>query len=55
MREFSMGNGIGPSGRLIATENAKIRFYFLVDPFCFSIRLRVVGGGEGEIILKDAA
>ena len=39
--------------RIGAAEDLKVSFYFLVDSFCFSVRLRVVGGGEGEFITEE--
>ena len=55
MGKFSVGNGVGPSGGLVSTENAEVCFNFLVDAFSFSISLWMVGGGEGEVILKDSS
>ena len=45
--EFSMGDVISPRSRVIPTEDPKVSFDFLVYLFGFSIRLGVVGGGEG--------
>ena len=50
--EFHMGNFVSPGGRVRSTKDPQIGFYFLVDSFHFSIRLRVVGGGEGKIIVE---
>ena len=35
--ELGMGDLFGPRGRVGATEDAEISFYFLVDMFSFSI------------------
>ena len=48
--EFSEGNMLCPGSRIGATEDPKVSFHFLVDLFCFSIGLRVVGGGEGKFV-----
>ena len=51
--EFHMGNFVSPGGRIRFIEDSQIDFYFLVDLFGFSIRLRVVGGGEREIVVEE--
>ena len=43
VHEFGMGDFIGPGTRVGATEDPKVCFNLLVDTFCLSIRLRVVG------------
>ena len=53
MGEFGMGNVICPGSRVIPTEDPKVCFDFLVYPFGFSIRLRVVGSGERKIIFQE--
>ena len=34
------------------TKDVEICFNLLVDTFCFSIRLRVIGSEEGEVVSK---
>ena len=51
MCKFCVGDRFGPRCGIIATENTKVGFDFLVDSFCFAVRLRVIGGGEGEVIV----
>ena len=51
--EFHMGNFVSPGGRVRSTKDPQIGFYFLVDSFYFPISLRVVGGGEGKIIVEE--
>ena len=41
------GTGVGPA------EDLKVRFNLLVDTFCFTVRLGVIGGGEGKIVVKE--
>ena len=55
MSKFGVGDHLGPCGRGVATEDAEISLDFLVDTFCFSIRLRVVSGGEGEIVSEESS
>ena len=43
--EFGVGNVIGPRSGVVPTKDPKVRFYFLVYSFGFSVRLRVIGGG----------
>ena len=42
MGEFSEGKMLCPGSGIGATEDPKVSFHFLVDPFCFSVGLRVV-------------
>ena len=49
--EFCMGDRFGPRCRIIAAEDTKVGFDFLVDSFSFTIRLGVIGGGEGKVIM----
>ena len=49
--EFCMGDRFGPRCRIIAAEDTKVGFNFLVDSFSFTIRLGVIGGGEGKVIM----
>ena len=51
--EFGMGDVIGPRSRVVPTEDPKVHFDFLVYPFGFSVRLRVVGSGEGKVVLQE--
>ena len=51
--EFHMGDFVSPEGGVRSTEDSQIGFDFLIDLFSFSIRLRVVGSGEEEIIVKE--
>ena len=51
--KFGMGDLICPGTRVGSTEDPKVHFNFLVDMFCFAIRLGVIGGGEGEIIVEE--
>ena len=49
--KFCVGNRFGPRCGIIAAEDAEIGLDFLIDPFSFAVRLRVIGGGEREVIV----
>ena len=51
--KFCMGNFVSPGSGVRSIEDPQIDFYFLVDLFCFSIRLRVIDGGEGKIVVEE--
>ena len=50
--EFYEGNVLCPGSSIGTTEDPEIGFYFLVNLFCFSISLRVIGSGKGKFIAK---
>ena len=52
--KLSGGKDIHPFLRVVGTENAEIGFNFLIGPFSLSVSLRVIHGGEFDIILKKA-
>ena len=49
--KFCVGDRFGPRCGIIAAEDTKVRFDFLVDSFSLAVRLGVVSGGEGEVIV----
>ena len=51
--EFSVSYQICPQGGVISTEDLKVCCNFLVDLFCFSVGLGVIGSREGEIVVKE--
>jgi len=51
--EFGQGDLFGPRRRVCCTKDTKVGLNFLVDSFGFSVGLRVVGGGEGKVIIKE--
>ena len=53
MGEFCEGNVLCPGSRVGAAEDLQVGFYFLVNSFSFSVSLRVIGGGEGELIAEE--
>ena len=52
--EFSMGDLVSPGTRVASTEDPKVCFNLLVNAFSFTIRLRVIHGQEGEVIVKES-
>ena len=44
---------ISPGTRIGPAEDPKICFNLLVDMFCFTIRLGVIGGGKGEVVIQE--
>ena len=51
--KFSMRYQLCPSGGVISAEDLKVGFDFLVHSFSFSVGLGVVGGREGEVVVKE--
>ena len=51
--EFRVGDLVGPGTGIEPTENLKVCFNLLVDTFCFTVGLWVIGGGEGQVIVKE--
>ena len=51
--EFRMGDFISPGTLVGSAADLKVRFNLLVDTFCFTIRLRVVGSGKGEVVIQE--
>ena len=54
MVKLSSGEEVHPFLRVVGTENAKICFNLLIGLFCLSICLRVICGGEFDIIVKES-
>ena len=51
MSKFCVGDRFGPRCGIIAAEDMKVGLDFLVDSFHFAVGLRVIGGGEGEVVV----
>ena len=51
--EFCMGDLVSPGTRVGPAEDPKVGFNLLVDTFCFTIGLKVVGGREREVIIEE--
>ena len=53
MCEFSMGDLICPGTRVGPAEDLEVCFDLLVNSFHFTVRLGVIGSGEGEVIIEE--
>ena len=51
--EFSVGDLVCPGTRVGPAEDPEVCLDLLVNTFCLTVRLEVVGGGEGEIIVEE--
>ena len=51
--KFSMGDVICPRSGVVPTEDPKVCFDLLVYLFGFSVRLGMIGCGEGKVILQE--
>ena len=51
MQEFCHGKEFRPFVGLVFSKDPKVGFEFLVDLFRFAISLRMVGGGEGDVVV----
>ena len=54
MVKLSGGEKVCPFPRVVGTEDAEICFNLLIGSFCLSIRLRVIRGGEFDIIVEES-
>ena len=54
MMKLSSGKEVHPFPRVVGTEDAKICFNLLIGLFCLSIRLRVICGGEFDIVVEES-
>ena len=51
--EFGVRDFVCPGTRVGPAEDPKVRFNLLVNTFCFTVRLGVVGGGQGEVVVEE--
>ena len=49
--KFSMGDFVCPGTGVGPAEDPKVHFDLLVDTFCFTVGLGVIGSREGEIVV----
>ena len=54
MVKLSGGKGVCPFLRVVGTEDAKVYFNLLIGSFYLSISLRVICGGEFDIIVEES-
>ena len=53
--EFSRREELYPFCGIVATEDAKICFKFLIGLFGLAISLRVVSSGEADVVVEEAS
>ena len=51
--KLSGGKEVCPFPRVVGAEDVKIHFNFLIGSFCLSICLRVIHGGEFDIVVEE--
>ena len=54
MMKLSGGKEVRPFLRVVGAEDVKICFNLLIGSFCLSIRLRVIRGGEFDVVVKES-
>ena len=52
--KLSSGKKVRPFPGVVGTENAKIYFNLLIGSFCLSVYLRVICGGEFDIVVEES-
>ena len=52
--KFGSREELKPGSRVVGAKDAEISFYFLVGAFGLSIGLRVIRGGEFDIVLEES-
>ena len=53
--EFCVRDFIGPGTQVRSTEDPEVHFNLLVDMFCFTVGLGVIGGGKRKVVVKEFA
>ena len=53
--KFGGREEINPGSRVVGAKDAKIGLYFLIGVFHLSVGLRVIGGGEFDVVLEEAS
>ena len=54
MVKLSGGKQVHPFLRVVGAEDVEVCFNFLICSFCLSIRLRVIRGGEFDIVVEES-
>ena len=52
--KLSSGKEVRPFPRVVGAEDVEVCFNLLIGSFCLSIRLRVIRGGEFDIIVEES-
>ena len=53
MGKLSMRDFVHPGTRVGPAEDLQVCFNLLVDIFPFTIGLRMIGSGEGEVVVQE--
>jgi hypothetical protein len=53
--ELGRSQELGPIMGVVGTKDPKIGFYFLIGSFGLAVGLRVISGGEMDIIMEDSS
>ena len=53
MVKLSSGKKVHPFPRVVGAEDAEVCFNLLIGSFCLSVCLRVICGGEFDIIVEE--
>ena len=51
MGKFGESYRVSPRGGVISAEDSKVSFNLLIDSFSFSVRLGMVRGRQGEVVV----
>ena len=51
--KFCVGDFVSPGTWVGPAEDLKVSFNLLVDMFCFTVGLGVIGCGQGEVIFEE--
>ena len=54
MVKLSSGEKVRPFPRVVGAEDAELCFNLLIGLFCLSICLRVICGGEFDIVVEES-
>ena len=53
--EFCMGGFVSPGTKVRSAKHPKVHFNLLIDMFCLTVGLEMIGSGEGEVIVQEFA
>ena len=51
--KFGSRKEVQPGFGVVGAKDAEVRFYLLISAFSLSVSLRVIGGGEFDIVLEE--
>ena len=53
--EFSGGEEVGPRLWVVGAKDSEVGFNLLVSAFRLSISLRMIGGGESDVVMEETS